>query len=176
MSDPEILTASLSEACRGRLLLFAARRLRGDRAAAEDVVQEAFGTVLQALRAGRIPDPAALPAFAYETVRHLCMHRGRSVAREASAMGRFAGVPAIAPEDVLAGVIKEERRRAVRAALDRLDDDDRRVLEMTYMETRTSEDIGRALGLSAVAVRVRRLRALRRLSGHLDVTLPAGRE
>jgi RNA polymerase sigma factor (sigma-70 family) len=174
--DPEALTASLSERIRGRLVLFAARRLGGEAANAEDVVQEAFRTVLEALRAGRIFDPAALPAFAYETVRNLCMHRGRSAAREGQAMGRFASVPSVAPEDVLTAVINDEQRRAVRAALDRLDEGDRRLLEMTYMDLRTSEDIGRELNVTPVAVRVRRMRALRRLGAHLAVTRAAGRE
>ena len=174
MSDD--LISSLSERWRGRLVIFAARRLHGDRAAAEDVVQEAFRTVLEAMRSGRVRDAGALPAFAYETVKNLCMHRLRSAGREASALQQFANVPSPKPADVLTTVIDEERRRAVRAALDRLDPEDRQVLEMTYVEARTSEDIGRALDLSAVAVRARRYRALRRLSVELGVTVSGGRE
>lgn len=176
-ADPEHLTASLSERCRGRLVLFAARRLRGDRMAAEDVVQDAFRTVLEALRSGRIRDPEALPAFAYETVKNLCMHHGRSAGRQASTLERFAiAPPTAAPDDVLTNVINEQRRQAVRAAVDRLEPDDRRMLEMTYVEARTSDDIGRELGLTAVAVRVRRHRALQRLGQQLGVTVPRGRE
>jgi len=174
--DAEALTTALSEQHRGRLLLFAARRLRGDRAAAEDVVQEAFRTALEALRSGRIREPNALPAFAFETVRNLCMHRGRSAGREASALDRYAVQPATPPDDALTNVIRDERRRAVRLALERLEPEDRRVLELTYGELKTSEAIGQELGLSAGAVRARRLRALQKLTAVLDVTVfqPAG--
>ena len=175
-SDPELLVAALNDRYRGRLLLFAARRLRGDRSAAEDVVQEAFRTVLELLRAGRVRDPESLPAFAFETVRNLCMHQGRTAGREGNKLERLAEMPSTSPEDILTGVINEERRRTVREALDRLDADDRRVLHMTYVDGLTSESIGRQLGLTAVAVRVRRHRALRRLSKQLGVTFVSERE
>jgi len=176
MADPDRLIASLNEQYRARLVLFAARRLRGDRATAEDVVQEALRTTLDALRDGRVRDVDALPGFAYETVRNICMHRGRSAGREATAMERFAKAPPLSREDPLALVISEERRQAVRAAMQQLDDGDRRLLLMTYVDGRTSEDIGRELGITAVAVRVRRHRALERLTVHLRVTETLGRE
>ena len=176
ISDADAVLASFSEQYRGRLVIFATRRLRGDRAAAEDVVQEAFRTVLEALRTGRIQTPDVVPAFAYETVKNFCMHRGRSVARETGALGRLAVVPSAPPDDALASVINDERRRAVQAALERLEPEDRQILEMTYMDLRTSEAIGQALGLSAGAVRVRRHRALQRLAPLLDVTNSARRE
>jgi RNA polymerase sigma-70 factor (ECF subfamily) len=169
------LTAGLFEQYRDRLRLFAARRLR-DRAAAEDVVQETLQTILEALRAGRIRESAALAAFAFETARNFCMHRGRSQSREGRALERLAISPPPQAPDALTAVISDERRRAVRAALDRLSDEDRRLLSMTYMDTRDSEDIGRELGLSAGAVRVRRHRALKRLGAELDVTMASDRE
>jgi RNA polymerase sigma-70 factor (ECF subfamily) len=173
--DSNTLTASLAEQYRGRLRLFAARRLR-DSAAAEDVVQETLQTVLEALRSGRVREPAALAAFAFETARNLCMHHGRSQGREAKALERVAVAPPPEAPDILTTVISEERRRAVRVALNRLSEEDRRLLVMTYMDARDSEDIGRELGLSAGAVRVRRHRALQRLGVQLDVTIAGGRE
>jgi RNA polymerase sigma-70 factor (ECF subfamily) len=175
--DPEQLTAWVSEQYRDRLRLFAARRLR-DRAMAEDVVQETLKTMLVALRAGRIREPAAIAGFAFETVRNLCLHRGRSDQREGKALERLAVSLPPEPDDVLTTVISEERRRAVRAALDRLNEEDRRLLLMTYVDARSSEDIGGELGLSPGAVRVRRHRALQRLRAHLrsHVTIAPDRE
>ena len=47
---------------------------------------------------------------------------------------------------------------------------------MTYRDELDSEEIGRQLGLTAGAVRVRRHRAMRRLAELLGVTKPAIRE
>jgi RNA polymerase sigma-70 factor (ECF subfamily) len=170
------LTAWVAERYLGRMRLFAARRLTGDPAAAEDVVQEALRTVLEALRAGRVRDHGAIAGFAFETVRNLCMHRARSLGRETRALGTLATLPATGPPDVLASLVSDERRRAVRLALDRLSDEDRRLLVMTYRDARSSDEIGRELGLAPGAVRVRRHRALKRLGAELGVTIASDRE
>jgi RNA polymerase sigma-70 factor (ECF subfamily) len=174
--SPDELMERLAEQYRGRLRVFATRRLRGDSAAAEDVVQEALRVVLEALRAGRVRESAALAGFVFETARNLCLHQARSRSREWRALERLAVSPPVESPDVLGRLIGEERRCAVRAALDRLNDDDRRLLVMTYVHARDSEDIGRELGLSPGAVRVRRHRALKRLSVHLGVTVRSGVE
>jgi RNA polymerase sigma-70 factor (ECF subfamily) len=171
----ESQVAELSERYLGRLRMFAARRV-GDKATAEDVAQEALRRILEALRGGRVRDDAAIAGFAFETVRNLCMHRGRSRQREERALDRFAGTPATEPPDVLTTLIDEERRREVRAALTRLEDDDRRLLMMSFVDTRSSDDIGREFGLTPGAVRVRRHRALKRLSACLGVTTSSDRE
>jgi RNA polymerase sigma-70 factor (ECF subfamily) len=175
VAQADSLTAWVSDNYRDRLRVFATRRLR-DAAAAEDVVQEALKTILEALRADRVREPAAIAAFAFETVRNLCMHHGRSHGREAKAFERLALSAPEQPPDVLTGIISEERRRAVRVALDQLSDEDRRLLLMTYVESRDSESIGRELGLAPGAVRVRRHRALKRLGARLDVTIGPDRE
>jgi RNA polymerase sigma-70 factor (ECF subfamily) len=170
------LAASVAEQFSGRLRLFAARRLAGDLAAAEDVVQEALRTILEALRAGRVREPAAIAAFAFETARNLCMHRGRSRSREERALGRLAIVLPDPPPDALTAVISEERRSEVRAALQQLEDGDRRLLLMTYVDALSGEEIARELALSAGAVRVRRHRALTRLRALMGVTIAPDRE
>lgn len=173
-TDPDRLTEWLAEHYLERVRLFAMRRLR-DAATAEDVVQDTLTTVLEALRAGRVREPAAIAGFAFETARNLCMHRGRSHGREENALGRLTISPATPEPDALTGMIKEERRRAVRAALDKLADEDRRLLLMTYSDSRENDDIAGELGVSAGAVRVRRHRALKRLAdllGGNDLTGP----
>jgi RNA polymerase sigma factor (sigma-70 family) len=104
------------------------------------------------------------------------MHRARSLGRETRALGTLATLPATGPPDVLASLVSDERRRAVRLALDRLSDEDRRLLVMTYRDARSSDEIGRELGLAPGAVRVRRHRALKRLGAELGVTIASDRE
>ena len=163
------------EGFRARLRIFAARRL-ADRAAAEDVAQEVLRLGLEALRAGRIESSAALPGFLFQSALHICMHRGRSAGREKKALQRFGvGEDREGAESPLAALISAERRLGVRQALGGLEEDDRRLLEMTYRDELDSEEIGRQLGLTAGAVRVRRHRAIRRLAERMGVTKPADR-
>jgi RNA polymerase sigma-70 factor (ECF subfamily) len=162
-------TAQL-ESFRDRLRIFAARRTR-DWAAAEDVAQEAIGRALEAMRAGRIENLAALPSFLFKTALRLCFRRTRSAGREARALQKFgAGDEAEAAENPLTALLSAERRSSLRRAFERLEPDERRLLEMTYRDELDSEEIGRRLGLSAGAVRVRRHRAIRRLADLLGVT------
>ena len=155
--------------------LFAARRL-SDWVAAEDVAQEALRRALEAMEAGRIENSAALPGFLFQTALHICLHRGRSAGRERKALQRFGTNAEQSVEGPLAGLISRERRSNVRQALEQIEPDDRRLLELTYRDELSSEDIGRQLGLTAGAVRVRRHRAIRRLADLLGVTKPSDRE
>ncbi len=166
----------LVEAFRERLRLFAARRLR-DWAAAEDVAQEALARGLEAMRAGRIEDPAALPGFLFQTALHVCLHRIRSAGRERRALQRFGGgAEADTGQSPLSALLSAERRSRVLQALERVEPDDRRLLELTFRDELDSEEIGRRLGLTPGAVRVRRHRAIRRLAETLGVTKPGDRE
>jgi RNA polymerase sigma-70 factor (ECF subfamily) len=160
------LAAELAERFRGRLRLFAARRIH-DPAAAEDVAQEAMRRTLEALRDGRITDPARLPGFVFETARHICMHHGRGRGREARALARM-GPGGASAEDPLQALITRERQEAVRHALQRLGADDRDLLKLMYGEGLDAAEAGRRLEVSPEAVRVRKHRALRRLAGALE--------
>jgi len=166
------------ERFRNRLRYFAARRLR-DWAEAEDVAQEALRRALEAMKAGRIANPAALPAFLFQTALHICQHRSRSVGREGRALrlagAEFADVGRTDADDPLGALISEERRLAVHRALGQLDEGDRELISLTYGEALASAEIGRRLSLSEGNVRVRRHRALRRLGELLGVTTDAER-
>ena len=163
------------ETFREPLRLFAARRL-GDWMAAEDVAQEALRLGLEAMRTGRIESAEALPGFLFKTAVHVCMHRGRSASREKRALQRFGGGSEDADEGPLGALISSERRAGVRKALEGLEAEDRRLLELTYEQELSSEEIGRRLGLTPGAVRVRRHRAIRRLTELLGVTKSRDRE
>ncbi len=159
------------EGFRDRLRLFAARRLR-DWTAAEDVAQEALSRALEAMRAGRIQNPAALPGFLFQTALHVCLRRIRSAGRERKALQRFGGSENEPAESPLAAMLSAERRVKVLKALERLEPDDRQLLDMTFRDELDSEEIGRRLGLTSGAVRVRRHRAIRRLAELAGVTKP----
>jgi len=174
---PDEIVAELTDRFWDRLRFSAMRRLR-DAALAEDVAQETLRRTLEALRAGRIEKPESLPAFLFETARHVCMHRSRSYGRESRALqkaGATEGDPE-AVEDPLSGLISEERCDEVRRCLGRLQESDRRLLAMSYDEALAAEEIGRRMGLTAGAVRVRKHRALARLAEMLGVTTDADRE
>jgi RNA polymerase sigma-70 factor (ECF subfamily) len=173
-SDPDTIAAALSERFRERLRYFAARRL-ANREAAEDVAQEVLRRTLEALREGRVENIAALPAFLFQTARHVCMHQGRSAVRAARAMERLGGPEEPAETgDPLTELIDEERRAHVREALGSLSEADRQILHLSYTEGLDAATIGERLQLTAGAVRVRRHRAIARLSEILPVT--PGRE
>jgi RNA polymerase sigma-70 factor (ECF subfamily) len=153
----------------GRLRLFSARRL-GDVALAEDVAQETLRRVVEAHRAGRIRDRAALPAFVFETARHICQQQARSEGREARALARLgqgAREESRRP-DALVALIVAERRFAVRQALGRLSPEERLLLAGFYYEQVEAEELARRLGITPGAVRVRKHRALKRLAQLLE--------
>lgn len=173
---PDEIVEQLTGRFWDRLRYSAMRRLR-DAALAEDVAQETLRRTLEALRAGRIEKPESLPAFLFETARHVCMHRSRSFGREARAMQKASGGAEVeTDEDALSGLISEERGAQVRRCLDRLQESDRRLLAMSYDEALGAEEIGRRMGLTAGAVRVRRHRALAKLAEMLRVTNEPDRE
>ena len=100
----------------GKLRLFAFRQL-SDSAAAEDVAQETLRRTIDALRAGRVENPAALPGFVFQTARHICQQHHRSRGREARAFARLSD-PYQSSEgaEPLARLMGEERCTQVRAA------------------------------------------------------------
>lgn len=164
------------EALRERILYFAARRLRSF-ADAEDAAQETVRRAIEALQAGRIEKPASLPSFLFQTALHVCQRRYRSAGREVKALRRFgASTPESAPDDPLGALLSAERRSAVRGALERLDEEDREVLTLTYAEALPTSDIARKLRTTEGNVRVRRHRALGRMAKLLGVTRASGRE
>ena len=146
-----------------RIRTFAARWLR-DSTAAEDVAQETLRRVVDAVRAGRVEQLDALPGFVFQIARHICLQRDRSVMRETRALSRLAEPDGTTAPDALLALISDERCASVRQALARLEHDDRALLRVLYYERLETADVARQLGISAGALRVRKHRALLRLS------------
>jgi RNA polymerase sigma factor (sigma-70 family) len=158
-----------------RLRFFAAKRLN-DASAAEDVAQETLRVVVDAIRANRIENRDALPGFVFQTARNICLHWVRSTAREKSAFARLEREPASegTHPDALVNLVSAERAQMVKAALNRLSAEDKRLLTMIYYADLGSDDIALTLGVTTAAVRVRKHRALQRLAAELGDT--AGNE
>lgn len=151
-----------------RLRWFATRWL-GNPQAGEDAAQEALRRVLQALADGRVKLPEALPAFVYQTARHVCSHHRRSAGRERRMLTGYGTERSLddpAP-DPLNELVSEARRVAVREALAAMDKEDRDLLAALYVHEQNPAQIAAELQLSDGALRTRKHRALKRLSQQL---------
>lgn len=160
---------------RERLTLFAARRTR-NWAEAEDVAQETLKRGFEALLANKLRDPAALPAFLFATARHVCQQRDRAAGRAQRALTRFGATADGPSENSLESLIVRERVARVRTTLEELDAADREILSLTYGQGLRADEIARRLGTTPGNVRVRRHRALKRLTELLGVTKGTHRE
>jgi RNA polymerase sigma factor (sigma-70 family) len=151
-----------------RLLILGVRRL-GNRADAEDMAQDALQRVAKALHESRLREPGALPGFVYQTALHVCQQSLRKRYRERRALEGYArsSVQEHGVAHALTDLIDEERRRVVRLALQSLGLDDRELLEQIYARDADPEQLAAQLGISSGALRVRKHRALQRLSAAL---------
>lgn len=168
MARPEPVSTALEQDLAARfwerLRVFGTRRL-GDPALAEDLAQEVLRRVAEALRAHRVANPAALPAFVFQTATHLCQHHYRSRQREGRALQRIAGMATpLDSSGPLDRLVSEEARRAVRAALGALSPEDQNLLRHLYFEDEDSAVVASRLQLTPGALRVRKHRALGRLA------------
>jgi RNA polymerase sigma factor (sigma-70 family) len=148
------------------------RRL-GNRADAEDMAQDALQRVAKALEENRLREAGALPGFVFQTARHVCQQWLRKRGRERRALESFGGDMSEADERApLTDLIDDERRRAVRLALQSLAMEDRELLEQLYAADADPDQLALRLGITSGALRVRKHRALKRLSEALgeDVT------
>jgi RNA polymerase sigma-70 factor (ECF subfamily) len=177
----------LLERHRPRLLRMVALRL-DDRLAARldpsDIVQEALAVAAARLddyaRERPVPFYPWLRRLAWEHLvqagRHHLHAARRSVLREAAGQAGLPGGSARILVDRLVDggtspsrrLLRQELRRRVREALDRLDPRDREVLVLRYLEQMSTSEIAATLGVGQGAVKMRHLRALQRIRAELD--------
>jgi RNA polymerase sigma-70 factor (ECF subfamily) len=136
---------------------------------AEDAVQQAF-VRLYKRKSRSVGDPAA---YVFMAVRNAAIDQIRKRKRDQrtasciydEALGAPAGADGPGPETA---ALRNERQRAVRDAVERLEDQQREVIVMKVYGGLTFEQIGQVLGapLSTVASRYRR--GLVKLEGRLS--------
>jgi RNA polymerase sigma-70 factor (ECF subfamily) len=154
----------------GRAMLAYATRLLNDRAAAEDVVQEAL------IRAWRHPEvltngKGSIRGWLLTVVRNLVTDRQRARA------ARPAEVAETAAAADLSAVVRDHADQVVASvtvleALEGLSDDHRGVLDQLYFQGRSLGETATALGIPTGTVKSRTyyaLRALRRALNRDDV-------
>jgi RNA polymerase sigma-70 factor (ECF subfamily) len=142
----------------GRALLAYATRLTGDRAAAEDIVQETL------IRAWRHPDvltngKGSARGWLLTVVRNLVTDRYRAKAARPQEVAENPDSPPVVrdhADSVVASV-------TVMAALDELSEDHRGVLDQIYFQGRSLGEAATALGIPAGTVKSRSYYALRAL-------------
>src|SRR5262245_45922717 len=138
----------------------AAGRLTDSAHEADDLVQECLASAVE--NPDRVRDAELLGAWLHQILRRRWydLLRRRTLERRFRSEGRLA-VPAEPPGEEL-----------VRRALEALDPDSRAVLRMRFFESRTSVEIGKALGKSSGTIRSRIFHALRRFEAEFRRLCP----
>lgn len=128
----------------------AARRLTASEPDAEDLVQDCLASAVRGV--GRVRRSGVLGAWLHQILRR----RWYDLLRRRTVERRFLERKPAPAEVRAAG------DEIVRRALDGLDPDSRRVLELRFFQSRTSVEIGRELGRSPGTVRSMIFHALRK--------------
>ncbi len=142
-----------------RLLRYAIGRT-GNRGLGEDVAQQALTALVQRWRSAGPPESPEAFVFAIARRRAArAVVRQRLLVPLQALTGRAAAV-----RDPEAQAVSNENGRVVRSALTRLAPQDRESLLLVAAAGLRSADAARLLGISESAVRMRALRARRRLA------------
>jgi RNA polymerase sigma-70 factor (sigma-E family) len=131
----------------------------GDRAEAQDVVQDAFAGLYR--HWSRLADQAKALPYVRSSVLNGC----RTALRRRPARGQPAPAADVAAAD--AGLLSAERRHEVMAALRGLPDRQREVLVLRFYLDLSDTDIARDMGISPSTVRSTASRALTALGRSL---------
>jgi RNA polymerase sigma-70 factor (ECF subfamily) len=138
----------------------------GQGAVAEDLVQTTFLRLHAARRSWRTGERLRPWAFTIAARVRVDWHRSRG--RPEQELDEAEGVadpdPAADPAEA---IVTEERAERVRAALDRLPEPQRVVVHLHRLEGMTFAEIGRVLGISEGAAKLRAFRAYAQLRSHL---------
>jgi len=134
------------------------RRTTGDEAVAQDLLQETFLRLMREARAGRPADQTR--AWLYRVATNLAISRARRGRTVLGWLGRLALTHPrdIAAESAEAGVLRQERSRALEAALALIGADARSALILSGQGFSGAE-IARTIGRSEAATRTLMSRA-----------------
>jgi RNA polymerase sigma-70 factor (ECF subfamily) len=163
--DPAAARA-LTDRLTPRLLAYAARMLAGDRAEAEDVVQETF------LRLWRIapdwrPGETQVATWAYRVATNLCIDRQRRRRRHAQDPLDEASAPPDPTPGAEARLQDHRRLAALEAALASLPDRQRQAVVLRHIEGLTNPEIAAIMEIGVEAVESLTARGKRGLAAAL---------
>lgn len=132
----------------------------------EDRVHDMFIVAVEAIREGKLREPAALPSYIHGIARlSNFSHIGVKVRRErlSGSLRQWVSVRTrtASPEDLLT---QRERARIMRELLASLTEREREVLTRFYLREQTKEQICRELSLTETQFRLSKSRAKQRLS------------
>ena len=147
----------------GRSLLAYATRLTGDRAAAEDVVQE---TLIRAWKhsAAMVNEKGSVRGWLLTVARNIITDRVRAKAARPTEVAESPTTPPI-EHDHAEGVVNT---MTVLSALDRVSAEHKEILVELYYRGRTVTEAAQALGLPPGTVKSRSYYALRAMRAVLD--------
>lgn len=132
-----------------------------DRETSREIVQEVLLAVIGALRKDQLQDADKLAAFVHGTARNLINNRLRSDSQRPPLEPLSDN---LAQPSLVSQLEDDERVRLVRQAMERLGEDDRKILLMTLVEGRKPGEIAATLGLTSEVVRTRKLRAVKKVT------------
>jgi RNA polymerase sigma factor (sigma-70 family) len=157
MSDREDQFRTLYEQTRPRIVAYALRRTSSNEDAA-DIVAETFEIAWR--RLDEVPSGQAGLLWLYVTARYVLANHGRRIRRRDDITARLAdklrGIP-LRVEAI------DEESIVMRSCLSALPADDREVLMLAGWEGMSATEVGRVLGCSSAAARIRLHRARARL-------------
>ncbi|MEO3749741.1 RNA polymerase sigma factor [Streptomyces sp. B6B3] len=145
---------------------FVARRVDDPHTAA-DLTAEVFLAVIHSAHTYR-PGRGSETAWLYGVARNVVSGERRRAAREAELTGRVAGRRLLEPDDIARLEDKldaESPGRRALAALARLPEGERAVLELVVVDQLSVSEAAKALGIRQVTARVRLHRARKALRG-----------
>ena len=145
-----------------------ALRYAGDLSTAEDLAQQAFLNVLNSR-----PGSGRFKSLVYTVVRNLALNERRRQGRDYAPRGSLDGSEVDAgPRPALEGLVQDEEARAVRAALERLEPEEREAFCLKESEGLTYPEVGKLMNLHPDAVRRRVSRAFAKIRRLLRLSAP----
>jgi len=167
-SDPAALEAFF-RAVHAPLVRYAARFVPD--AGAEDIVQDAFVRIWNGRE--RIDPSQSLKAFAYRTVRNLCLNRIRDGKTRETLLAERYEVPIHSTPSPDHDLDQSDLAVRLKEWIEALPDRQREALELSRFEGLSHEEVAEAMGVSPRTVNNHLVKALRTIRDRVRVYEPA---
>jgi len=143
-------------------LIAHALRLTGDREAARDAVQTAWGEIVRGLN--RLQDERAFPAWAYRIVSRACARQIGQNVRRRDIADTLADEPETEPPDPDAGIEGQRLRAAIRS----LPPQQRAAIALFHFQEMSIAEVAVSLDVPAGTIKTRLMHARRKLRAILE--------